>query len=233
MPDLGLRTNFDVIDEKVSLKGKFIIDAGCGDMGLSRRLAEKGASVLAIDPDPIQAKINQAADVIPNVGFAETAADSLPVEPASVDGIIFSYSLHHVPKESYSSVFHEVLRVLKPDGFLYILEPVASGDYNDVMALFHDEKQVRADAQAALDRYVRPRFQEAEDFTYHVKSVYQGWDDFSERYANSSYNANYTAEQVRDQAVQDRFEAVGAPLNYQFDCPVQVSFFTGVKNPVS
>lgn len=233
MSDLGLRTHFDVIDEKLSLKGKFVIDAGCGDMKLSQHLAEQGAAVLAIDPDPVQARINQAAPTIANVGFAETSAEALPVEPASVDGIFFSYSLHHVPKASYPAVFDEILRVLKPDGFLYVLEPVATGDYNDVVSLFHDEKQVRADAQAALDQFALPHFETAEDFTYHVEAGFKSWNHFAERYIGSSYNSNYTAEQVRAPAVRARFEALGAPLNYLFNCPLKVRFFTGLKKFVA
>ena len=52
--------------------------------------------------------------------------------------------------ELYESVFQEVLRVLKPSGFLYVLEPVAAGDLNDIMRLFHDEAAVRSAAQAAI-----------------------------------------------------------------------------------
>lgn len=231
MPDLGLTSNFDVIEQKLSLRGKFVIDAGCGDMSLSRHLAEQGASVLAIDPDPVQARLNQQAETIPNVGFAETTADALPVEPGSVDGVIFSYSLHHIPKSAYPAVFNEVLRVLKPSGFLYVMEPVAAGEYNDIMSLFHDEKQVRADAQAALDQWVRPHFKVVEDFTYHVSADYKSWDQFADKFVGLSYNANYTEEQVRAPAVRERFEALGAPLNYTFNCPVQVSYFQGINDP--
>ena len=53
--DLGCITNIEVINQFVSLDGQLVIDAGCGDLGFTRLLAEQGARVLAIDPDPVQA----------------------------------------------------------------------------------------------------------------------------------------------------------------------------------
>ncbi len=141
--DLGVSNDLQVIDRFLNVRDSFLVDAGCGNMGLSRALAQRGASVLGIDPDPVQAKKNQQADTVANVGFAQTGADAIPVENSSVDGILFPYSLHHIPANRYPAVFEELFRVLKADGFIYVIEPVASGKLNEVMRLFHDEAQVR------------------------------------------------------------------------------------------
>ena len=87
-------TNLEVINHFVSLDGKFVIDAGCGSMTFTRLLLELGARVLAIDPDPVQAKLNRAAEPLANLEFVESGAELLPVESRSVDGVFFSYSLH-------------------------------------------------------------------------------------------------------------------------------------------
>jgi len=233
MRDLGTTTDLAVLDQQLVLQGQFVIDAGCGDLQLAKHLAQQGASVLAIDPDPVQAKKNRAADVIPNVGFAETGAESLPVEPASVDGVIFSYSLHHVPKSLYPAVFTEIFRVLKPEGFLYVIEPVAAGNLNEIVQLFHDERVVRREAQQALDTLARPRFASADDITFQCQLDYTGWEQFAKHYAGLSYNANYTEAQVRDEVVRERFETLGAPDKYSFQAPMRVAHFSGVSGTVA
>ena len=122
--DLGFSSNMEVLQRFVDLKGKFVVDAGCGSMIFTRHLSELGARVLAIDPDPVQAELNRDGPPIPDVEFQQAGAENLPVGDNSVDGVFFSYSLHHVPSELYPQVFAEVLRVLKPDGFLYVIEPL-------------------------------------------------------------------------------------------------------------
>ena len=67
--DLGVCTDLDVIDRYLDVSGLFVVEAGCGNMALSKALATRGASVLAIDPDPVQAAKNEQADIIPNVGL--------------------------------------------------------------------------------------------------------------------------------------------------------------------
>lgn len=228
--DLGIARDIDVIDQVLDVKNKFLVDAGCGDLGLSRALAKRGAKVLGIDPDPIQAEKNLQADVIPNVGFAHTGAQSIPVENSSVDGVLFPYSLHHVPADMYQSVFCELSRILKPDGFIYVMEPVASGKLNEVMRIFHDEKEVRETAQLALDQIAIPLFENVSVFTYCVPVQYESWDDFKARYMSASYNtANYTPEQVGAEAVKARFLSLGEASEFLFESPMKVTFLRGLK----
>ena len=227
--DLGVSTDLDIIDRHLDVSGLFLVEAGCGNMELSKALAARGASVLAIDPDPIQAEKNRQADVIPNVGFAQTGAQSLPVEPASVDGVLFPYSLHHVPADLFQQVFQEVTRVLKNDGFLYVLEPVAAGQLNEIMRLFHDEAKVRAAAQDALDTIAMPLFEEVDVIDYCVPEHFTSWNEYATRYASKSYNTHYTEAQVRDEAVKQRFLALGEPLDFKFESPMRVTYLRKLK----
>ena len=222
--DLGISSNLAAMDQFLNVDGKFIIDAGCGDMSLSRELSKRGARVLAIDPDPIQAAKNQKADTIANVGFAQSGADAIPVESHSVDGVIFSYSLHHVPKELYPAVFKELFRVLNPNGFIYVIEPVASGHLNEVMSLFHDEKAVRQAAQEAIDKLAAPRFKNTSVIEYRIPVQYTSWEEYAEKYASKSYNTNYTERQVRDEKVEKRFLDLGKPIGFKFESPMRVTY---------
>jgi len=227
--NLGIQTDLDVIDRCLQPDNQFLIDAGCGNMHLSKALAQRGAHVLAIDPDPLQAEKNRAADIITNVGFAETGADSIPVEDHSVHGILFPYSLHHVPKAQYKMVFTEALRVLRPDGFMYIMEPVAQGDLNEVMRLFHDESQVRDAAQHAIETLAMPHFSQVDVIEYKTRVSYDSWEHFATRYANKTFNSNYTEADVRAQQVRVKFQEVGEHRNYEFESPMRV---TWLKTPV-
>ena len=48
----------------------------------------------------------------------------------------------------------EIRIVLKPGGLAWIFEPVYAGEFNEILRLFHDEKQVREAAFAAIQRSV-------------------------------------------------------------------------------
>jgi ubiquinone/menaquinone biosynthesis C-methylase UbiE len=225
--DLGVSTNVEVMDRFLEFKGKFIVDAGCGDMNLSREMAARGASVLAIDPDPIQAEKNRQAETIANVGFAETGAQDIPVESRSIDGVVFPYSLHHVPAELFEAVFNEVKRILKFDGFLYIIEPVASGTLNEVTRLFHDESVVRQAAQQAIDTYALPAFSDAHVIHYRVPVTFRSWNDFVANYIAKTFNTSYSEDDVKSDPVHERFVALGQSTGFTFDSILKVTFLTG------
>ncbi|WP_293687675.1 class I SAM-dependent methyltransferase [Thiolapillus sp.] len=57
-------------------------------------------------------------------------------------------SLHHVPVPLMGKALEEIHRVLRPGGRAYIFEPVYAGQFNEILRLFNDEKEVR---QAAFD----------------------------------------------------------------------------------
>jgi len=201
--DLGSADNIDVIDQFLDLKDQFVIDAGCGAMELSKALAQRGARVLAIDPDPIQAEKNEQAEVIANVGFARTGAEAIPVEPGSVDGVFFSYSLHHVPATAYPLVFTELARILKPEGF-------------------------REAAQSALETLAIPYYQEVKEMTYEMPVSYASWEDYQSKYVSSSYNTqSYSAADVQSELVKSRFLKLAESTGYKFKSPIKVTYMRG------
>jgi ubiquinone/menaquinone biosynthesis C-methylase UbiE len=224
--DLGCKTNIDVINQFVALRGKLVIDAGCGDMTFTRPLVENGARVLAIDPDPVQARLNRELEPVPNLAFVEAGAERLPAADKSVDGVFFAYSLHHVPEELYPEVFAEIRRVLKPDGFLYVIEPMDC-PWNEVMKLFHDEDRERAAAQRALLDLAVPAFQTCHQFVYHNWTQYESWEAFVARFASRSFNTLYTENDVRQPHVRKAFEDLGG-TEHRFQSPKQVML---LRNP--
>lgn len=224
--DWGYQSDLDVIDGLVDVRNRFVVDAGCGAGQFAFALAERGARVLGIEPDPVQAQKNDQMATVANVGFARAGAGEIPVESGSVDGVVFANSLHHVPQGHYSQVFNELMRILRRDGFLYFIEPIANGSSQYVMELFHDETQVRLAAYQALVDFAGPRFENMREVYYDVEKTYRNFDEFAEHYAALSYN-QYQPDSVRDDAVRRRFEKhENAGGTYTLVQPMRVNFYT-------
>ena len=134
--------------EQLPLHAAHALELGCGNAGQTRLLARSGkfASILALEVDRTQHARNLARDDLPSVRFGFGAAEDIPADDASIDAVFLFKSLHHVPVERLEQAFIEIRRVLVPGGLVYISEPIFDGDYNELLRLFHDEREVRAAA---------------------------------------------------------------------------------------
>jgi len=146
-----LPTNNERLAAAVELVGKQVVDVGCGAGGLVRFLREQGADPVGVECG--EAMISQAREADPDHtdAYRDGVGQDLPLEDESVDMVVFSYSLHHVPIDEMGNAVNEAVRVLKPGGQLVVLEPVAEGPGFEVFQPVDDETVVRAHAQAALD----------------------------------------------------------------------------------
>jgi ubiquinone/menaquinone biosynthesis C-methylase UbiE len=224
--DLGETTTLDAMESFRPVRGLRLLDIGCGDLGFTRQLSENAKSVIGVDPDPVQSEKNRAmlakADAPPNLTFVESSADELPVESDSVDGVCFSFSLHHIPSSAYKRVFDEVRRVLVPGGFLCVIEPMDS-PLNQIMRLFHDEDHERQMAQQALREMAEPLFGNRQTRTFHNFIAYESFEQFAVRFASRSFNSLYSEADVRNSSVQAAFER-HAP-DYRFFSPKCLAYF--------
>jgi 16S rRNA A1518/A1519 N6-dimethyltransferase RsmA/KsgA/DIM1 with predicted DNA glycosylase/AP lyase activity len=75
----------------VSFAFRRVLEIGCGDGRLTRRVARDARSVLAIDPD-VDAIARLRAD-LPHVDARAIPLDQLELPPHSVDVVLFSWSL--------------------------------------------------------------------------------------------------------------------------------------------
>lgn len=66
-------------------------------------------------------------------------AKSLPFKDNSFDCILFIGILHHIPKQNFNSVFFEVQRVIKHDGFVISMEPLPNKIRKIVREVFHNK----------------------------------------------------------------------------------------------
>ena len=145
-----------ILEEVLPLGGAHVLDLGCGTAEKTRAIARGGqvASITALEVDEVQHGKNVASAALPNVVFRLGGAEAIPAADASFDIVLMFKSLHHVPVDKMDRALSEIRRVLKPGGWAYLSEPIYSGDYNDVLRLFHDERVVREAAFAAIQRAV-------------------------------------------------------------------------------
>lgn len=109
------------IDQLVPVKGKRILDVGCGGGILADAMARKGADVLGIDLATKALKVAQLHALEANtkgVAYREVSAEELAEEqPASFDVVTCMEMLEHVPDPS--SVVRACATLVKPGGWVF------------------------------------------------------------------------------------------------------------------
>ena len=223
---LGERTDVEAVAELVSVAGLEVVDVGCGAGKASRELAARGATVVAVEPDPIQAAKNCAADPAPGVVFHEARAERLPVASGSADGVLFFRSLHHVPVERMELALAEAARALKPDaGFLCVIEPGMDGTHFPIMRPFNDETRVRNAAQTALRNSARRLFRALELFSYVQYPRYPDFEALVTRVTGHTY-LDVRREHVETDEVRALFEAGRTEAgDYRFEQPMLLDLY--------
>ena len=167
-------------------EGARVLDVGCGTGGLCHGLAELGADVLGVEPHPTQLQCAQVRSS--GARFLSGEAHQLPVDDGWATVVIFNRSLHHVPVELQRSALDEARRALGAGGTLIVAEPDPEGSWSRLQEPFHDERVVRAAAQAALD-HVTPRFASRTRVTYDRELRFPDRDAFTTRVGQAVFNA--------------------------------------------
>ena len=115
---------------------------------LARQMAAAGAVVTGVDPLGPAVPWTEAGTG--RYRLLREGAERLPFDDGAVDLVLFIFSLHHLPPLVLPGVLREVARVLRPDGRLYVAEPVPAGPSQEVASLYHDETAVRTEAASIL-----------------------------------------------------------------------------------
>lgn len=225
MTDLGTTTDVKALRKIFNPDGLHLVDIGCGDGDLARKLAYVGATVIGIEPDPVQAKKNAHAEPVEHLSFYQARATQLPLEESSIDGLIFSLSLHHIPQNEMQESIDEAFRVLKATGFMMINEPLLEGSYNDVIKPFHDETEVRLQAIAAINDFAKPLYSEWKQYFYTTETVYKSFEEFTDYYLNISYSF-MNPDIIISDIVRERFEATREGEVYVLRQPMRIDYFT-------
>jgi SAM-dependent methyltransferase len=164
MDALPLRKHTEVLREYLPLEGARVADVGCGDGALVRVMARGGAHVRGIEPGERQLARARAAEPAGDERYVAAYGEALPLPDGCLDYLVYFNALHHVPEDRQDAALKEAARVLRPGGLLYVQEPLADGDYFEMVQPIDDETAVRAAAYAALK--AAPNFEEMKEIQY-------------------------------------------------------------------
>jgi 2-polyprenyl-6-hydroxyphenyl methylase/3-demethylubiquinone-9 3-methyltransferase len=111
----------DWIDQLAAIKGKNVVDVGCGGGILAESMARRGANVLGVDlaDKPLKvAQLHAMEAGVANLSYRSIAAESLAAEqPGQFDVVTCMEMLEHVPDPS--SVVKACADMAKPGGWVF------------------------------------------------------------------------------------------------------------------
>ena len=214
----------DIYNRLLSLDGKHILELGCGSADITRNIATSGVDrrITALEVDEIAHEKNLRITDLPNVTFGLSGAQDIPLQDESVDVVLMFKSLHHVPIELMEPSMHEIRRVLKPGGLLYISEPIFAGDFNEILRLFHDEQKVREAAFNTIKKAVdEGLFSLVEETFFYSPMKFENFAEFESNIINATHS-NHSLDEKLYNLVKQRFEQHVGDDGAHFSMPVRV-----------
>jgi SAM-dependent methyltransferase len=94
-----------------------VLDVGCGEGQVARRVCALGADVVGVDPT--SAQIAVARERAGGPLYARATADDLPCRDAAFDAVVMCLVIEHI--DPIEPCIHEIARVLEPGGTFLLL----------------------------------------------------------------------------------------------------------------
>lgn len=217
-------TELEIIRQFLPVSGARVLELGCGAARMTRQLArELGAGhIIATEVDRIQHEQNLMIEALDRVEFVLGGAQAIDLPAESIDLVIMLKSLHHVPVELMHKALAEIHRVLRPGGLAYLSEPVYRGDFNDVMKLFHDEREVRQAAFDAVKRAVTSAsFELVRQIFFNTPAHFDDFSDFEKQTLQVTHT-EHRIDAALHQRIQDAFQRHMTPQGAGFLKPMRV-----------
>lgn len=214
----------EVFESVLSLNHQNILELGCGDAALTRVIATSGVGriITATEVDTIQHGKNLLINDLPNVSFELAGSENIPCPDYVFDVIFMFKSLHHVPVHLMNQAMQEIKRVLKPNGLVYISEPVFSGDFNEVLRLFHDEENVRKTAFNVIEKCVEEKeFTLVDELFFNNPVIFENFQQFSDKVIGATHSEHQLTDKLYE-SVKRKFNHFHKKNNGQFLIPIRV-----------
>jgi len=214
----------DVYNRLLALDNKHILELGCGNAVITRNIATLGSNrvITALEVDEVAHAKNLQITDLPNVSFALSGAQKIPLADESVDVVFMFKSLHHVPFDLMDDSMQEISRVLKPGGYVYISEPIFEGEFNEVLRLFHDEQKVREAAFNTIKKAVDSgMFSLAEEVFFNSPMKFESFSEFEQNVINVTHSSHKLDDDLYAQ-VKQRFEHHLGDEGAHFLMPIRV-----------
>lgn len=208
-----------------------VVELGCGAAHLSRKLLQRcpACEVTGLEVDERQHAKNLLKPQ-ERLTFVPAGAQAIPFDDATFDLALMLKSLHHVPLDLLDQALAEVHRVLRPQGLLYVSEPVFAGALNEVMRLFHDEERVRAAALRALQAAVASgAWEQLTELHFETPVHYRDFAEFEQRMISVTF-VEHQLDPATLQAVRERFEPHMTADGAHFVRPMRVNLLRRRSN---
>ena len=206
--------------------GKRILDIGCGSGALAATLSSEGAKAVGIDVE--ETAIESARHNAPLAEFRTGSASRLPFPDQAFDAAIFVNSLHHVEVPSMAQALFEAGRVLKPGGYLIVIEPLPEGSFFETFRSIEDETAVRLEGQSAIRRFTRPNLRHEKSLEFLRIETFGDFDAFISRTTAADKSRLAIVEQKREPIRQAFGTNSTRDKNgsYAFEQPFKVDIWT-------
>lgn len=204
LPDVSnVEIIFPAIMEQLgNVKGKRILDYGCGDGRLSRKMAESGAGVVGVDTSPSMIKVAQKKTKQKDVSYLHMQENNLQfLSNGSFDVVVANLVFMMIQsKEEIEQSMKEMHRVLKKDGrIIYSLTHPCFVDRGA-----HDYKNIFPDGKFNYMKEEYPYkfvLQDAQG-----KEVDENFYDYHHRlstYLNETIQSGFTIQHVEELSYPD------------------------------
>lgn len=118
---------FRFLVEDSDLKGKEVLDLGCGFGWFCLMAEERGAKrIIGVEISEEDLKTAKKSIKSKNIEFIVGSALSIPLPDNSVDTVFAWEVIEHIPTNTEKEMLKEVERILKPGGKFYLSTPYNS-----------------------------------------------------------------------------------------------------------
>ena len=214
----------EIFESVLSLNHQNILELGCGDAMLTRLIASTGEGrvITATEVDIIQHEKNVLIDDLPNVSFELAGCENIPALDNSFDNVFMFKSFHHIPKYLMTQALQEIKRILKPDGMVYISEPIFAGEFNEILRLFHDEESVRKSAFEAIEMAVDDkRFILDDELFFNTPVTFDNFEQFEKKVIGATHSEHRLSDELYAD-VKNRFTQYYESNDGKFLIPLRV-----------
>lgn len=136
------------------IKGKTVLEVGCGKGRVTVELARHARKVVAVDPDESLLQAARSLVGADNVEFVLCGGESLFFPESSFDIVVYSLSLHHIPLNYMQDSLRQASKLLGAEGKIVVIEPGDNGTLIEAEERFGvgdgDERAAKKAAQREL-----------------------------------------------------------------------------------
>ncbi len=145
-----------LVEQAAIQPGHRVLEIGCGtgSLVLLVKRLHPDVDVVGLDPDPKALargrRKTERAGV--SIQFDQGFADEMPYPEGSFDRVFSSFMFHHLRRNEMEETLREVRRVLKPGGFLHMLDfggPESRAE-GFLARLLHSSQQLRDNSQERI-----------------------------------------------------------------------------------